>query len=121
MGGASRSGRKTTPSRRYWVVVPSGVMPWPSTGSGWAFNRLVGARLPGAQGPAAAASLSALLYVPVGIWVLASHPVTATAIGRAAVSAGRRAVARPGDAGAPDCSAVLAHEFELPHDIQLRQ
>src|SRR5205823_8406948 len=27
IGGASRSGRKTTPSRRYWAVVPSGVMP----------------------------------------------------------------------------------------------
>jgi inner membrane transporter RhtA len=49
-------------------------------------NRVVGARLPGSQGPAAAASLSALLYVPVGIWVLASHPVTATAVGRAATA-----------------------------------
>jgi inner membrane transporter RhtA len=49
-------------------------------------NRLVGARLPGAQGPAAAASLSALLYVPVGIWVLASHPVTPAAIGGAAAA-----------------------------------
>ena len=49
-------------------------------------NRVVGARLPGAQGPAAAASLSALLYVPVGIWVLASHPVTAAAIGGAAAA-----------------------------------
>ena len=29
IGGASRSGRKTTPSRRYWVVVPSGVIPMP--------------------------------------------------------------------------------------------
>jgi hypothetical protein len=29
IGGASRSGRKTTPSRRYWAVVPSGVMPMP--------------------------------------------------------------------------------------------
>ena len=29
MGGASRSGRKTTPSRRYWVVVLSGVIPTP--------------------------------------------------------------------------------------------
>ena len=47
-------------------------------------NRVDGPRLPGAQGPAAAASLSALLYVPVGIWVLASHPVTAVALGRAA-------------------------------------
>ncbi len=49
-------------------------------------NRVVGARLPGSQGPAAAASLSALLYVPVGIWVLASHPVTVTALGRAATA-----------------------------------
>jgi inner membrane transporter RhtA len=46
-------------------------------------NRVVGARLPGSQGPAAAAGLSALLYVPVGIWVLASHPVTVAALGRA--------------------------------------
>jgi inner membrane transporter RhtA len=36
--------------------------------------------------PAAAASLSALLYVPIGIWVLASHPVTVTALGRAATA-----------------------------------
>jgi inner membrane transporter RhtA len=47
-------------------------------------NRVVGTRLPGSQGPAAAAGLSALLYVPVGIWVLASHPVTGDALGRAA-------------------------------------
>jgi len=49
-------------------------------------NRVVGARLPGAQGPAAAAGLSALLYVPVGIWALASHPVTGVALGRAAAA-----------------------------------
>jgi inner membrane transporter RhtA len=49
-------------------------------------NRVVGARVPGSQGPAAAACLSALLYVPVGIWALASHPVTAAAIGRAATA-----------------------------------
>jgi inner membrane transporter RhtA len=49
-------------------------------------NRVVGARLPGSQGPAAAASLSALLYVPVGIWVLTSHPVTVAALGRAATA-----------------------------------
>ena len=49
-------------------------------------NRVVGARLPGSQGPAAAASLSALLYVPVGIWVLTSHPVTLAAVGRAATA-----------------------------------
>jgi len=49
-------------------------------------NRVVGARLPGSQGPAAAACLSAMLYVPVGIWVLASHHVTAAAVGRAATA-----------------------------------
>ena len=49
-------------------------------------NRVVGARLAGSQGPAAAACLSALLYVPVGIWIFASHPVTATAVGRAATA-----------------------------------
>jgi inner membrane transporter RhtA len=49
-------------------------------------NRVVGARLPGSQGPAAAASLSALLYVPVGIWILTSHPVTVVALGRAATA-----------------------------------
>jgi len=49
-------------------------------------NRVVGARVPGSQGPAAAASLSALLYVPVGIWALASRPVTAAALGHAAMA-----------------------------------
>jgi inner membrane transporter RhtA len=49
-------------------------------------NRVVGARLPGSQGPAAAAGLSALLYVPVGIWALAIHPVTGAALGRAALA-----------------------------------
>ena len=49
-------------------------------------NRMVGVRLPGAQGPAAAASLSALLYVPIGIWALSSHAVTAAALGRAATA-----------------------------------
>ncbi len=49
-------------------------------------NRVVGARIPGAQGPAAAAGLSAVAYIPAGIWVLASHPVTLAATGRAAVA-----------------------------------
>ena len=49
-------------------------------------NRVVGERLPGSQGPAAAATLSALLYLPVGIWVLATHPVTVVALGRAATA-----------------------------------
>jgi inner membrane transporter RhtA len=49
-------------------------------------NRRVGSVLPGSQGPAAAASLSAVLYVPVGIWVLTSHSVTYVALGRAATA-----------------------------------
>jgi inner membrane transporter RhtA len=49
-------------------------------------NRVVGARLPGSAGPAAAAGMSAVLYIPVGIWVILSHPVTLTAAGRAATA-----------------------------------
>jgi inner membrane transporter RhtA len=49
-------------------------------------NRVVGDRLPGAEGPAAAAGLSALLYIPVGIWALSSHAVTGAALGRAATA-----------------------------------
>ena len=47
-------------------------------------NRVVGARLPGVQGPAAAAGVSALLYVPVGVSTLVGHPVTWAALSRAA-------------------------------------
>jgi inner membrane transporter RhtA len=49
-------------------------------------NRVVGARVPGAQGPAAAAGLSAVLYLPVGAWVLATHPLTSAALGHAAAA-----------------------------------
>jgi inner membrane transporter RhtA len=49
-------------------------------------NRAVGERVPGAQGPAAAAGLSALLYVPIGAWALAAHPPTVAALGHAAAA-----------------------------------
>ncbi|MFJ5797961.1 EamA family transporter [Streptomyces decoyicus] len=49
-------------------------------------NRLVGARLPGTEGSAAAAGVSALLYLPVGLTVLAHHPPTASAVGYAAAA-----------------------------------
>lgn len=49
-------------------------------------NRTVGGRLPGVQGSAAAAALSALLYVPVGIAVLIHRPPTAGALGYAAAT-----------------------------------
>ncbi len=49
-------------------------------------NRVIGRRLPGIQGPAAAAGLSGLFYVPIGIWVLATHRLTAGALGCAAAA-----------------------------------
>ncbi|GAA2680692.1 EamA family transporter [Streptomyces aculeolatus] len=50
-------------------------------------GRTVGRRLPGVQGPAAAAAVSALAYVPVGAVVLAHRPPSAAALGYA-VTAG---------------------------------
>jgi inner membrane transporter RhtA len=49
-------------------------------------NRLIGRRLPGAEGSAAAAGLSALLYIPVGILTLLHHPPTARVLGYVAAS-----------------------------------
>ncbi|MBB5897271.1 DMT family transporter [Kutzneria kofuensis] len=46
-------------------------------------NRTVGQRLPGAQGSAAAALVSALVYVPIGLIVLVLHPPTAYSLGEA--------------------------------------
>jgi len=50
-------------------------------------NRTVGSRLPGAQGSAAAAMVSALMFLPVGIVVAVRHPPTLAAAG-CAVAAG---------------------------------
>ena len=49
-------------------------------------NRLIGRRLPGTQGSATAAGLSALVFVPVGIMVLIRHPPTVTALACAAAA-----------------------------------
>jgi inner membrane transporter RhtA len=49
-------------------------------------NRVIGRRLPGAEGSAAAAGLSALLFVPVGIAVLIRRPPTAAAVACAATA-----------------------------------
>ncbi|MFE7043816.1 DMT family transporter [Streptomyces atratus] len=49
-------------------------------------NRTVGARVPGAQGSAAAAALSGLLYLPVGIQALINHHATAQVLTCAAVA-----------------------------------
>jgi inner membrane transporter RhtA len=49
-------------------------------------NRVIGARIPGAAGPAAAVCQSARGFVPIGVWALTAHPVTGIALGRAAVA-----------------------------------
>jgi inner membrane transporter RhtA len=49
-------------------------------------NRLIGRRLPGTQGSATAAGLSALVFVPVGITVLIRHPPTVAALACAAAA-----------------------------------
>ncbi|MFI5795746.1 EamA family transporter [Streptomyces sp. NPDC051677] len=50
-------------------------------------NRTVGRRVPGAQGSAAAAAVSAVLFLPVGVVLVLREPPTATAVGYA-VAAG---------------------------------
>ncbi|WP_149823874.1 EamA family transporter [Streptomyces tailanensis] len=57
-------------------------------------NRTVGRRIPGAQGSAAAAGLSALLFLPVGLVLVVRQPPTAGAVGYA-VAAGLLASALP--------------------------
>jgi inner membrane transporter RhtA len=49
-------------------------------------NRVVGRELPGATGSAAAAGVSGLVYVPVGVVVLWHHPPTLTAAAYALVA-----------------------------------
>lgn len=50
-------------------------------------NRAVGARIPGVAGSAAAAGLSGLAYVPVGVWAMLTHRPSLGAV-LAAVTAG---------------------------------
>ncbi|MCZ2814352.1 EamA family transporter [Modestobacter sp. VKM Ac-2979] len=57
-------------------------------------NRQLGARVPGGTGPATAAGLSALLFLPVGIVVLVAHPPSLVVAGYA-VTAGVLASAVP--------------------------
>lgn len=49
-------------------------------------NRVIGRRLPGAQGPGAAAAVSGLLYIPIGLIVFARHPLTVKALACAAAA-----------------------------------
>jgi len=57
-------------------------------------NREIGTRVPGGAGPATAAGISALLFLPVGLVVLGRHPVSATTAA-CAVAAGVLASAVP--------------------------
>ncbi|MFB7358983.1 EamA family transporter [Streptomyces gardneri] len=57
-------------------------------------NRTVGSRVPGAQGSAAAALLSAVMFLPVGLYVVLRHPPTVASLGYA-VAAGVLASAVP--------------------------
>ncbi|MGY2079383.1 EamA family transporter [Modestobacter sp. SYSU DS0657] len=57
-------------------------------------NRVLGARVPGGAGPATAAAVSALAFVPIGVVALAQHPPTPVALG-CAVTAGLLASAVP--------------------------
>ncbi|WP_111767417.1 EamA family transporter [Nakamurella deserti] len=74
---------------------PSPTTDWIGVGAGllaagcWAayilLNREVGRRLPGVQGSAAAATLSALCFIPIGIVTFVHHPPTGTALVAAVV------------------------------------
>ncbi|MCZ2827032.1 MULTISPECIES: EamA family transporter [unclassified Modestobacter] len=57
-------------------------------------NRQLGARVPGGTGPATAAGLSALVFLPIGIAVLVAHPPSLVTAGYA-VTAGVLASAVP--------------------------
>ncbi|WP_246613235.1 EamA family transporter [Paractinoplanes bogorensis] len=74
----------------WFLVQPGPSSDWSGIGSGvlagacWAayilLNRLVGARLPGLQAPAAATTVSALLYLPVAVTLAVTDRLTGTAI-----------------------------------------
>ncbi|WP_078942799.1 EamA family transporter [Streptomyces viridochromogenes] len=67
-------------------------------------NRTVGRRIPGAQGAAAAAGISAVMFLPIGVAVAVRHPPTTGAVA-CAVTAGLLASAVP----------YLADLFTLRH------
>jgi inner membrane transporter RhtA len=74
----------------YVLVLPHGDSDWAGIGSGvlaggcWAayilLNRLLGQRLPGLQAPAAATTVSVLLYLPVLVWLITSGRMTGGAL-----------------------------------------
>ncbi|MDX2708280.1 EamA family transporter [Streptomyces sp. PA03-6a] len=75
-------------------------------------NRVVGGRLPGLQGPAAAAAVSGAAYVPAGALALWWHPPTLTALA-CAVTAGILSSAVPFLSDLLALRRVPAHFFGL--------
>lgn len=75
-------------------------------------NRIVGRRIPGAQGSAAAACVSALTFLPIGIVVAVRHPPTAGAL-LCAVAAGVLSSAVPYLADLLTLRKVPAQTFGL--------
>ncbi|MFF4688144.1 DMT family transporter [Streptomyces sp. NPDC001307] len=75
-------------------------------------NRIVGRRIPGAQGSAAAACVSALTFLPIGIAVAVRHPPTAGAL-LCAVAAGVLSSAVPYLADLLTLRKVPAQTFGL--------
>ncbi|OXY88797.1 hypothetical protein BEK98_41690 [Streptomyces diastatochromogenes] len=75
-------------------------------------NRIVGRRIPGAQGAAAAATVSALAFLPAGIAVVVRHPPTAGAL-LCAVAAGVLSSALPYLADLLTLRTVPAQTFGL--------
>jgi inner membrane transporter RhtA len=73
-------------------------------------NGAVGNRLPGLQGPAAAAAVSGLIYLPVGVVVLCLHPPTTGALS-GALAAGVLSSAVPFLADLLALRRVPAHFF----------
>jgi inner membrane transporter RhtA len=49
-------------------------------------NRTLGSRLPSAQGAAAASTVSAIAYLPVGLWILIDHRPSLEYVGYAVVA-----------------------------------
>ncbi|GHE05421.1 EamA family transporter [Streptomyces alanosinicus] len=75
-------------------------------------NRLVGRRVPGAQGSAAAACVSAAAFLPAGILLALRHPPTAGAV-LCAAAAGLLSSAVPYLADLVTLRTVPAHTFGL--------
>jgi len=80
-------------------------------------NRTVGRRIPGVQGTATAATVSALLFVPVGIVVFLVTPPTPAAVGYA-IAAGVLASAVPYVADLIALRRVPARLFSLLMSVQ---